>query len=73
MRGRICGGRVFWCLFSHSDVTLLINPKEISDMATFANPHQYAKGMLYVIVNGVLTVEQGEHAGAGAGTVLRRR
>jgi N-acyl-D-amino-acid deacylase len=47
--------------------------EDISDTATFANPHQYAKGMLYVIVNGVLTVEQGEHTGAEAGTVLRRR
>ncbi len=36
-------------------------------------PHQYPEGIDYVLVNGVLVVEQGEHSGALPGKVLRHR
>ncbi len=49
---------------------VVFNPDTIIDKATFENPHQYPEGIMYVIVNGELTVENGEHTGAGAGRVL---
>lgn len=35
-------------------------------------PHQYPEGIDYVVVNGVVVVDQGEHTGALPGRVLRR-
>lgn len=42
----------------------------VRDAATFEKPHAYAEGFRYVLVNGVVTVEQGKHTGARAGQVL---
>ncbi len=42
----------------------------IVDRATFEQPHQYAEGVAYVLVNGELVVDGGEHAGARPGRVL---
>ncbi len=36
-------------------------------------PHQYPEGIDYVLVNGKLVVEQGEHTGALPGNVLRHK
>lgn len=36
-------------------------------------PHQYPEGIDYVLVNGELVIEQGEHTGALPGQVLRHR
>ena len=44
---------------------------EISDRATFENPHQYAVGMKYVLVNGEVVVRDGAHTGARPGRILR--
>jgi len=43
---------------------------EIIDKATFEDPHQYAVGMKYVLVNGEIVVENGSHNGARPGRVL---
>jgi N-acyl-D-aspartate/D-glutamate deacylase len=43
----------------------------IADTATFSAPHQYPKGIPYVIVNGQLVVDKGEHTGAKPGRVMR--
>lgn len=43
---------------------------EIIDRATFENPHQYASGMKYVLVNGELVVSDGQHTGARPGRIL---
>ena len=40
------------------------------DRATFERPHQFPVGITYVIVNGVVTIDAGEHTGALAGRVL---
>jgi N-acyl-D-amino-acid deacylase len=53
-----------------ADITIF-NPETIIDKATFTNPHQYPDGIEYVIVNGKLTIEQGNHTDAFAGRVLR--
>ena len=48
----------------------IFDSEEISDMATFEDPHQYAVGMKYVLVNGELVVEQGKHTGRRPGKIL---
>jgi N-acyl-D-amino-acid deacylase len=50
---------------------LVFDEKEVQDMATFENPHQYSKGFSYVIVNGKTEVENGNHNGTRSGTVLK--
>jgi N-acyl-D-amino-acid deacylase len=39
-------------------------------VATFENPHQYPKGIPYVIVNGVPVVDNGNHTGATPGRII---
>lgn len=43
---------------------------EVIDKATFENPHQYAVGMKYVLVNGEVVVDEGSHTGKRPGKVL---
>ena len=45
----------------------------IEDKATFNAPHQYPAGILYVIVNGKLVVEDGKMLNELPGKVLRKR
>jgi N-acyl-D-aspartate/D-glutamate deacylase len=52
-----------------ADVTVF-DPETIIDRATFENPQQYATGVQFVIVNGVVVIDKGEHTGARAGAVL---
>jgi N-acyl-D-aspartate/D-glutamate deacylase len=42
----------------------------IEDTATFTAPRQYPKGIPYVIVNGQLVVDKGEHTSARPGRVM---
>ncbi len=39
---------------------VLFDPKTVKDMATFEDPHQYPAGINYVIVNGVVTIDNGQ-------------
>jgi len=55
-----------------ADITLF-DPMTVRDQATFENPLQYPRDIPYVIVNGVLVIEQGQHTGAKPGRVLRGR
>ncbi len=43
---------------------------EIIDRATFEDPHQYAEGMEYVLVNGEIVVADGVHTGSRPGRIL---
>ena len=43
---------------------------EVADRATFEDPHQYAVGMKYVLVNGELVVADGAHTGRRPGRIL---
>jgi hypothetical protein len=55
-----------------ADITIF-DPKTVRDQATFENPLQYPRDIPFVIVNGVLVIEQGQHTGAKPGRVLRGR
>ena len=43
------------------------DPETVADAATFASPHQYPRGIPLVIVNGQVTIRDGEQTGALAG------
>lgn len=44
---------------------------KIQDKATFTEPHQYPEGIPYVIANGEIVINSGEHTGAMPGRVIR--
>ena len=54
-----------------ADITLF-DPQTIAATATFDEPHQYARGVVMVMVNGAVVIDNGEHTGALPGYVLRR-
>ena len=55
----------------YADV-VMFDPATIQDHATFEQPHQYATGMVHVLVNGVQVLKDGGHTGAKPGRVVRR-
>jgi N-acyl-D-aspartate/D-glutamate deacylase len=61
-RGRLRAGN--W-----ADITVF-DANRVIDRATYENPHQYPVGIEYVIVNGVVTIDQEQHTGALAGHVI---
>lgn len=62
-RGRLEKGKA-------ADVVIFDYDK-IQDKAAFTEPHQYPEGIPYVIVNGEIVINNGEHTGAMAGKVIR--
>jgi N-acyl-D-amino-acid deacylase len=50
---------------------VVFDPETIADHATFAEPHQYATGVIHVFVNGAQVVREGQHTGAKPGRVVR--
>jgi N-acyl-D-aspartate/D-glutamate deacylase len=50
---------------------VVFDPETYRDVATFDKPHQYAKGVRYVFVNGKLVIEDGKFTDELAGKVLR--
>lgn len=51
---------------------VVFDPARVIDRATFDAPHAYPLGIEHVVVNGVVTVESGEHTGARAGRAVLR-
>ena len=49
---------------------VIFDEKEVNDVSTFEKPHAYSKGFHFVIVNGVLTVENKKHNGSRTGKAL---
>jgi N-acyl-D-amino-acid deacylase len=50
---------------------VVFDPGDIMDLATYEKPHQYARGMIHVFVNGTQVLDQGEHTGATPGRCVR--
>ena len=50
---------------------VVFDPQKIQDHATYAEPHQYATGMVHVFVNGRQVLKDGEHTGAKPGRFVR--
>ena len=48
----------------------VFDPETVRDNATYSDAHQYATGVQYVIVNGQVSVSDGEFNGIRAGRVL---
>lgn len=55
----------------HADL-VVFDPNTIRDTATFFEPHQYAEGIEFVMVNGTFVVDKGELTWKRPGTVLTR-
>ncbi len=63
-RGRVARGK-------KADL-VVFSAERVKDEATFADPHRFASGIEYVLVNGELVVDGGEHTGGRPGRVLRK-
>jgi len=63
-RGRIAEGA--W-----ADLVIL-DPATVTDRSTYADPHQYPEGIPFVIVNGIVVVDDGVFTEARPGRALRR-
>jgi N-acyl-D-amino-acid deacylase len=55
-----------------ADLTLF-DPKTVVDKATYEKPFAYNEGIEYVLVNGQVVLDRGQHTGAMPGKVLRHR
>jgi len=51
---------------------VLFDPARIADRATYEDPIRYPEGIHMVVVNGVVTVEDGQHNGARTGRMVRK-
>ncbi len=51
---------------------VVFDKNTVNDKASFDNPYQYSSGIEYVIINGKVVIEKGQHTGELAGKVLRK-
>jgi len=56
----------------YADIVVFDQGKVI-DKATWTQPHQYPEGIEYVVVNGQLVIDRGEHTGSLPGKILRKQ
>jgi N-acyl-D-amino-acid deacylase len=50
---------------------VVFDPEKVTDPATYTDPHHYATGIPFVLVNGVPVIRNSEHTGAKPGLGLR--
>jgi N-acyl-D-amino-acid deacylase len=55
---------------NYADVVVFA-PEKVKDNAVFEKPHQYAEGVMHVLVNGTLVLFNGEHTGATPGRFVK--
>ena len=63
-RGRLARGK-------KADL-VVFSAELVQDEATFADPHRFASGIEYVLVNGELVVDGGQQTGGRPGRVIRK-
>ena len=56
----------------HADI-VIFDPQTIRDTATQFDPHQYAEGIDYVLVNGTLVMDGGKRTGSLPGVVILKQ
>ena len=49
---------------------VVFDPLKVRDAATYEQPHQYAVGIPWVVVNGQVVIENGRHTGARPGQIV---
>ena len=54
---------------NYADI-VIFDYEKIEDTATYEEPHRYPKGIPYVIVNGTIVIDKGEHTGATPGKII---
>ena len=57
----------------HAADVAIFDPATVGETNSFERPKSYAKGVPYVLVNGVVVIDKGEHTGARPGKPLRGR
>jgi N-acyl-D-amino-acid deacylase len=50
---------------------VVFDPGRVRDTATFASPKQYPEGINFVLVNGRVVIDKGNHTGERPGMALR--
>jgi N-acyl-D-amino-acid deacylase len=55
----------------YADITIF-DPFIVKEKGTWTDPYQFPEGISYVLVNGVVTIDDGEHTGAMAGEVIHK-
>ena len=51
---------------------VVFDPAKVQDQAGFNDPHHYATGFAWVLVNGVAVVKNDVHTSARPGKIVRR-
>lgn len=52
---------------------VVFDQEKVIDRATWTEPHQYPVGIEYVLVNGQVIIERGEHTGHLSGRILKKK
>jgi len=52
---------------------VVFDEKEVKDLSTYQDPHQYSTGFKYVVVNGQLSVEAGKQNNIRNGQTIRKQ
>jgi N-acyl-D-aspartate/D-glutamate deacylase len=55
----------------YADITVF-DPQQVIDRSTYTEPFQYSEGIEYVVVNGQIVLDRGDHTNAQPGRALRR-
>jgi len=53
----------------YADLTVF-DSETVSDLATFQNPHQHSRGIIYVLVNGRVVWKDGKYTGEKPGKII---